>query len=259
MTERARPVMVAGAMLAGVLVAAGIPAARLPVAVVSFDPGTNAGFGQDHFPDNVLRGPDGGDNPPFVPQASPMELLSLGEGGSIVLDFGTEPILDGPGADFIVFENVFINLANGAPFAECGIVAVGNDPNALVEFPFRFEPPAGWNPASPYALPFFEENYVGLAGTRPTLATPTNGIDPADPAAAGGNAFDLADVGLTHARYVRITDPGRPGTAGARTGTNGLEIFDAALPGNGFDLDTVVAIHHGPLPSSTAAGWTLYE
>ena len=31
----------------------------------------------------------------------------------------------------------------------------------------------------------------------------------ADPATAGGDPFDLADVGLTWARYVRVTD--RPG------------------------------------------------
>jgi hypothetical protein len=204
------------ATIAGVLALASASASPLPEAVHSFDPGTGAGFGQEHFPANVLTGPDGGENPPTVPQASPTQLLSLGEGGSIVLDFGGEPITDGAGADFIVFENVFVNLANGAPFVEAAIVAAGNDPLALVEFPFRFEPPPGWDSANPYAIPFTEDNYIGLAGTRPTLVTPTNGIDPADPALAGGNAFDLADIGIASARYVRITDPGRPGTPGAR-------------------------------------------
>lgn len=247
------------AILAGVLALAGASASPLPEAVHSFDPGTGAGFGEEHFPANVLSGPDGGENPPTVPQDSPTQLFALGEGGSIVLDFGDEPITDGPGADFIVFENVFVNLANGAPFVEAAIISVGNDPDDLAEFPFRFEPPVGWESGDPYAVPFAEGDYIGLAGTRPTLVTSTNGIDPADPALAGGNAFDLADVGVASARYVRIADPGRPGSSGARTGTNGLAIFDQELPGNGFDLDTVVAIHFAAQPSAAAGAWAVYE
>jgi hypothetical protein len=48
-------------------------------------------------------------------------------------------------------------------------------------------------------------------------------IDPTDPATAGGDPFDLADLGLAAARYVRVTD--RPG--------------DGAV----FDLDAVSIVH----------------
>jgi hypothetical protein len=56
-------------------------------------------------------------------------------------------------------------------------------------------------------------------------------IDPTDPEKAGGDAFDLADVGLRVARFIRITDldngSGDKGTAG-------------------FDLDAVAAVHSRP-------------
>jgi hypothetical protein len=35
-------------------------------------------------------------------------------------------------------------------------------------------------------------------------STPQNGISPFDPTTAGGNAYDLADPGATHARFVKI-------------------------------------------------------
>lgn len=233
----------------------------LPDAVVEFTPGTGAGFGQGAFPANVLTGPDGGNNPPFEPSDDPANLLSLGNGGSITLRWSGDVILDGPGPDFIIFENALITLGTGVPFFEAGVVEAGRTPGDMVRLPFQFTPPAGWNEATPYAIPFEEANFQGLAGTRPTYATPTNGIDPADPALAGGNAFDLADFGLPWARCVRIVDPGVPGAAGSLTGTNGLFIYDVFLSANGFDLDTIVAIHHGPPPqtSATANTWQMYE
>lgn len=233
----------------------------LPDAVVEFVPGTGAGFGSTFFPQNVLTGPDGGLNPPNEPSDSESNLLSLGNGGSILLEWSGDVILDGPGADFTIFENTLLTLDTGIPFIETGIIEVGQTTDAMVRIPFRFIPPTGWEMSTPYLIPFFESDYEGLAGTRPTLVNSTNGIDPADPAQSGGNAFDLAAVGLTWARYVRVIDPGTPGQPGAQTGSNGLAIYDTQLSPNGFDLDTVVAIHSGPQPttSGTAATWSLYE
>ena len=231
-----------------------------PDAVQDFTPGTGAGFGHGSFPSNVLNGPEGGNNPPTEPSDDPANLLSLGNGGSITLKWSGEVILDAPGPDFIVFENALITLGSGVPFMEAGIIEAGPTPDAMVRLPFQFTPPNGWNSGTPYAIPFTEANFTGLAGTRPTYVTVTNGIDPADPILAGGNAFDLADFGIAWARYVRIIDPGIPGASGALTGLNGLHIYDVLLSANGFDLDTVVAIHHGPPPGvSEAAGWSLYE
>jgi hypothetical protein len=63
-------------------------------------------------------------------------------------------------------------------------------------------------------------------------SAPGNGISPVDPATAGGDPFDLADVGLTEARYVRIRDRSNevcPDGGGPNT--------------DGFDLDAVSIVN----------------
>ena len=49
-------------------------------------------------------------------------------------------------------------------------------------------------------------SYGACSGWKPVYSNPQNGISPFDPAKAGGEAYDLADVGMTQAKYVRITD-----------------------------------------------------
>ncbi|MCE9624961.1 MAG: hypothetical protein K8R69_05840 [Deltaproteobacteria bacterium] len=177
--------------------------------MTSFDPGAHAGFGSDRFPDVVLGAPKGGGL-----QTGGFDVLSLGQGGTIVLK-SAAAILDGPGKDFIVFENAFYAGGNPlAPFAEPGEVAVSQDGTHFVAFPC-----ASGNR---------DEMYPGCAGVHPVLANAdTNSIDPLDPAAAGGDAFDLHDLGLAWARYIRIRDLSEGG------GGNSA----------GFDLDAVSIIH----------------
>ncbi|MEO1338440.1 MAG: cell surface protein, partial [Myxococcota bacterium] len=87
--------------------------------VVSFEPGPGAGFGQAGLPEVVLGPPMG-----LGVGAGSIDVLSLGVGGSIVLGFAA-PIIDGPGPDFVVFENpFFIGGASDALFAELGRVSV---------------------------------------------------------------------------------------------------------------------------------------
>ena len=77
----------------------GLPYATEVVDVVF---GDNAGFGQEEFPEIVFGPPDGRGN-----SSGSLDVLSLGAGGEIVLGFGDRAIVDGPGPDFIVFENSF--------------------------------------------------------------------------------------------------------------------------------------------------------
>lgn len=182
-------------------------------AVVRFQPGRNAGFGQDRFPSVVYGPPQGGG----ALQGS-LDVLSLGHGGEIVVRFDPPLICDGPGPDFIVFENPFhVGSVTGPIFAELAVVAVSQDGASFRTFPYD------------------ATTWQGLAGKTPVYATPQNGIDPADPTTAGGDAFDLADVGLPWVAFVRITDGG---DAIADPGNR-------IPPGNsaGFDLDAIVAIH----------------
>jgi hypothetical protein len=70
--------------------------------------------------------------------------------------------------------------------------------------------------------------FPGCAGVALVYANATNGVDARDPVAAGGDAFDLADLGVARARYVRVRDSGANGYAG----TSG-----------GFDLDAMAVVH----------------
>lgn len=181
--------------------------------VVAFTAGAHAGFGVERLPGVVLGAPLGAGE-----LQGSTDVLALGEGGSIVLRFDAPAICDRPGPDFIIFENAFhAGSSDGPLFVEVGVVAVSEDGIDFVE------------------LPYDAQSFAGLAGKAPVYSNPTNGIDPTDPAVAGGDAFDLAAVGLASARYVRITDPG---DAIPDSGSH-------VVPGNsgGFDLDAIAAIH----------------
>jgi YVTN family beta-propeller protein len=178
-------------------------------AVVSFTPGSDAGFGANYFPNNILGPPDQAAGlSEYSSSNKPQEVLSLGTGGEIVLSFDDNYIVDGTGADFTVFENVFISFLDNQPFVEAGIVAVSQDGKNFVEFPYDT---ATW---------------AGLAGVTPTK----DNFNFIDPVVSGGDKFDLADVGLDWARYVKITDLGDIKKEGAWNGD--------------FDLDAIVAIHY---------------
>lgn len=150
-----------------------------------FGPGQN--IKQDQFPGPVLGAPKGGGC-----CKGSLDVVSLGNGGSITLEFGATTIVDEPGPDFIVFENAF--YAGGdteKPFAELATVAVSHDGQSWTEFPCTAT----------------EAPYGSCAGWHPTFANADdNDIDPRDPTTAGGEAFDLADIGVTSARFVRVTD-----------------------------------------------------
>jgi hypothetical protein len=181
--------------------------------VVSFTPGANAGFGQNLLPGVVLGAPKGSGA-----GSGSLDVLSLGRNGVIVLEFTDIAVTDGPGVDLLVFENPFIK-PDGKPFAETGVVAVSDDGVTWHEFPC-----ASSNVA---------QDFPGCAGVRPVYSHPNNGIPATDPAVAGGDGFDLAAVGLTRARFVRIRDSGANGYAGIS---------------GGFDLDAVAVVNGVQLP-----------
>ncbi|MET0283452.1 MAG: cell surface protein [Polyangiales bacterium] len=190
-------------------------AAALPYArgVQRYSPGSNAGYGQERYPEVVLGPPSGKGN-----LAGGLDVLSLGVGGEIVLDFGARTIVDRPGADFIVFENPFhAGGSAAAVFAELGEVSVSNDLTTWLTFPCSLQPT---QPGM----------YPGCAGWTPTLAFDPFTLVPLDPAQTGGDAFDLATVQATSARYLRVRDLATSGQGSSA----------------GFDLDAVGVIHAAP-------------
>jgi len=163
--------------------------------------------GQDELPGIVLGPPQGGGT-----TSGSLDVCTLGNGGVIVLGFAPSVIVDRPGPDFIVFENPF-NVGGDPtkPFAELGTVAVSEDGTTWHEFPCT---------ATTYP-------YGTCAGWHPVLANAeTNQIDPTDPAVAGGDDFDLADIGVSEARFVRITD----------------RVDQVGVAGT-FDLDAISIVH----------------
>ncbi|MCP3982490.1 MAG: hypothetical protein GY716_24580 [bacterium] len=249
--------LVAGGVLVAslavsVLVAAerSYPVDCLPDRVTAFEPvatNPNSLFGAPFLP-GVLLGPPGDS----VPLDGSATVAAFGYGGRATVQFQDIVIEDRPGPDFIVFENVFfldpVPSSASDPFrvfAEPGIVEVSADGETWTAFPYDAQALAAAGALSAGATidRALYLDLVGLAGITPTFSG--NWTVPNDPtqfddagtggvSGAGGDAFDLATVGLTEARFVRITDGGTSlGFAGA---------------GAGFDLDAVVALHARPLP-----------
>jgi len=175
--------------------------------VESFVAGPGQAAGQADLPGIVLGPPKGGGA-----DGGSQDVVSLGNGGSITLAFAPSSIVDGPGPDFIVFENPFnVNGDPDQPFAELASVEVSEDGQHFEAFPCSAS----------------QAPYESCAGYHPVYANADeNAIDATDPAVAGGDAFDLSDIGVTRARYVRITD------RVDLTGMNGV-----------FDLDAVAIVN----------------
>lgn len=170
--------------------------------------------------------------------------------GGITVAFVDNVIVNGPGADFTVFENAFLQagLVTGPPYAEPGTIAVSADGVHWAAFPCALEQ-APYHPGCAGVYPVFanRDDPAAPSALVPCTAPVASlvGLDlPPDyrPACSGGDSFDLAAVGLAAARYVRVD-------AGPR---------DARLGGlSGFDLDAVAAVHSveiGGVPDTDGDG-----
>ena len=180
-------------------------ATRTISCVESFEAGDEAGYGSNRYPDVIYGEPYGNGL-----TAGGVDVLSLGKNGVITVGFGGNAIVDGPGVDFIVFENPF-QYGDGLFFRELGEVSVSLDGQTWLAFP-----------CDQGAMP-----PLGCAGATPVLANGDLGISAYDPAVSGGDAFDLATLGLSEVRFVRIRDL----------------LGYGAEPTAGFDLDAVSIVH----------------
>ena len=180
--------------------------------VRDFVPGTFAGFGQDALPWVVLGPPV----PGGLTQGS-TDVVSLGNGGIIEVSFRDNVVFDGPGDDLVIFENAFhIGSPTGDLFTEYAYVEVSVDGSTWTRFPV--DPETG----------------DGLAGRN---AVSPDAPDPLA-AEAGGDRFDIGELGLDFVRHLRLIDAGD-------------EIDDVGnhvAPANqgGFDLDAAAALNSTP-------------
>lgn len=177
-------------------------------AIVAFEAGAGDGFGQSRLPDVVLGPPRGGSE-----IWGGLDVLTLGAGGHVIVDTFPCKIVDEAGVDFIVFENAFYIGGNPEhPFAELARVSISEDGENFVDFP-----------CEPEAHP-----YNGCAGWHPVLTHPNNGVSPFAVEAAGGDPFDLGEIGVAQARYIRIDD---------------LDSSGGFPPSVGFDLDAIAVVN----------------
>jgi len=185
--------------------------------VVSFRPGDDAGFGQNGLPDVVLGPPEGAMNDaPAV-----VGVLSLGIGGEIVLGFGDAVIVDRPGVDLVIFENPFVVLSSMDDiFSEPAEVALSEDGITWVSLPCSSNAP------TPGPGP-----WPGCVGVMPVKAHDTSGRTALTIDDTGGDGVDLAALGLSEVRFVRITDRSSAPATGV-----GMSA--------GFDLDAVGVFHY---------------
>jgi hypothetical protein len=178
----------------------------------AIEAGPGATFGHDALPDIVLGPPVAG-----MGKSGSMDVASLGCDGTITLAFDPPGIVDGHGDDFIVFENAFA-YGDDMTFTEPAQVLVSDDGSSWLAFGCTPRGDGSWPP-------------WGCAGVTPTRAHDAD--EAVDPARAGGDAFDLADVGLDHARFVRLLD---------RTREHYGEDKWCTGDAGGFDLDAIAAV-----------------
>ncbi len=175
--------------------------------------GQNSGQSTEYFPQNIFGVPDTSAREDFQ-SADPYQICSLGLGGEIIVGFKGMDIVDGPGPDFTIFENAFFNPVTSRIFVEPAQILVSEDGILWIAFPFD------------------SLTLKGCAGVTPTHGNE----DPFNPAVSGGDKFDLANVGLTKVRYIRIRD-----TCRLLLNNPKLPFYDPII--TGFDLDAVVGLN----------------
>lgn len=200
-------------------------------AVVDFSPGPGGGWNAEDLPEVALGPPQasattGGENLE--------DTLSLGRGGHVTLEMTDFWIVDGDGPDFIVFENPLVSVFG--LWTEPAIVEVSADGETFHAFPCEVTPEIFAD-----GLPSYEDTpglprcWYGVKSEGACAGVHAVGEAPWDDSfTAGGDPFDISDVGLEYARFVRIRDAGVPHCP-------------VAAKKVGFDLDAV-AIIHGTTP-----------
>lgn len=182
--------------------------------VLRLEPGTgqHSGQGPSVFPKNIFGSPDprAGDT---IASMDPRQICSIGMNGRITVGFRQGVVVDGPGPDFTVFENAFY-YSSGKHFIEPATVEVSKDGIVWTMYPFD------------------SVTYEGCAGRMPTRGWE----DPFDPERSGGDAFDLATVGVDSIRWIRLTDISERVLDDRKS-----PYWDPTI--TGFDLDAVTVRH----------------
>lgn len=177
----------------------------------------------------------------YVPGKAGNGVVSLGDGGSAVMTF-EKPVMNGPGYDFAVFENGFIDqtLDPGNAFLELAFVEVSSDG---INY-YRFDAVSN------------NDTVAQKASFEAMNATKINNLA-GKYIANYGAPFDLDELkdkegldvnNITHIRIIDVTGSIDPlyATRDSR-GTIINDPYPTAFASGGFDLDGVGVIHENTL------------
>ena len=192
--------------------------------VVEAPGASGTGFGD---PQRAVNGVHGGGL-----RAQSLDVYSVPPDSYLVVSWDGRRLIDGPGADLVVFENPFDYGDTGDRFMDPAVVEVSTDGEVWTAFPFRYlaERPEEYSPRP--------ADWSGFAGVTPVLYD--DDLGPPDPfgEGAGGDRFDLADLpdGLHDAgvRFVRLS------AASGWTNPDIGEAYPRAAVSDGIDIDGVV-------------------
>jgi len=157
-------------------------------------------------------------------------IVSLGDGGTATLQFAN-PIRDGQGWDFAVFENSFDGL-----FLELAFVEVSSDGERFVRFPSTSLTDTakhftGFDTLNPEQIHNLAGKYISLYGTPFDLSE-----------LADSSGIDIQRI--THVRLVDVIGTAQPEYAQRDAGGRIVrDPWPTPFPSSGFDLDAVGVIH----------------
>ncbi len=190
------------------------------------------GYADVAMPDSGLT--TVGDATSAIGVAGTNGVVSLGDGGTATLTF-SQPIYNGPGFDFAVFENGFPTGETGMAFLEFAFVEVSSDGINFV----RFDAISYLQDTAQLAMVGIDCSLVNnLAGKY------VNGY---------GTPFDLEELkdkpglninSITHVRVVDVVGSINPTYATYDSEGNKInDPYPTQFPSGGFDLDAVGVIH----------------
>lgn len=174
------------------------------------------------------------------------DIISLGDGGSIVLGFETG-IGDGEGADFAVFENGL--WTPSGLFAEFAFVEVSTNGDDFARFDS-----VSLRDTAVFAFGAVDPtNYYNLAGDQPGSSGETS----------IGTGFDLSEladhasvlsglINLGNIQYVRVIDVIGNGSTFDSTGAAIFDPYATAFLSGGFDLNAIGTIHFATVPEPSS-------
>lgn len=212
--------------------AANADASHFASGVVGYTPGTGVFAGYDD-PAAALGSPTrftapesefGGAVTPFNSSFGAGECVTIGEGGSLTLGFDqliTDDAANPYGVDLLIFGNSFLGIdfgtgrATGQVFSEGGVVELSADgfdwrvvPGAQADGLF---PTLGYRdvtepfPASPGSV--LTDFRIPVDPSLSFAGLTTSELAQAYAGSGGGLGIDIASVGLSEVRFVRISNP----------------------------------------------------